>query len=63
VARPIVRIAAPALAALLAAGCSSRDPEAMAAAAEPELPAVVTTAVVEEPVTRFIRVSGTLAAR
>jgi RND family efflux transporter MFP subunit len=63
VSRPIVPIAAFALAALITAGCGSRDPEAMAAAADPEAPAVVTTAVVEEPVTRFIRVSGTLAAQ
>ena len=48
---------------MAAAGCGSRDREAIAAAGAPEVLSVATAAVVEEPVTRFIRVSGTLAAQ
>ncbi len=48
---------------LAVAGCGSPDREALAAAGEPEAIAVTTAAVVQQPVTRFIRVSGTLAAQ
>jgi RND family efflux transporter MFP subunit len=50
-------------AALGAAGCGQRDREAIAAAGEPEPTTVATTPVVQQLVTRFIRVSGTLAAQ
>jgi membrane fusion protein, multidrug efflux system len=48
---------------LAAVGCGSRDREAIAAAGAPEILSVVTSPVVEEPVTRYIQVSGTLAAQ
>jgi RND family efflux transporter MFP subunit len=45
-------------------GCGERDaPGVAAAAGEPEAIVVTTATVVEQPVTRFIRVSGTLAAQ
>jgi RND family efflux transporter MFP subunit len=49
--------------ALAAVGCGSREREAIAAAGAPEILSVVAVPVAEEPVTRFIRVSGTLAAQ
>jgi hypothetical protein len=49
--------------AAIAAGCDDRDPEALAAApAEAPAIAVATAPIAEAPVTRYIRVSGTLAA-
>jgi len=49
--------------AVTAAGCGSNNPEALAAAGEPAPVAVATATVAETPVTRYIRVSGTLAAQ
>lgn len=50
-------------AAVGAAGCGAGDREAVAASGEPEAIAVTTVPVVQQPVTRFINVSGTLAAQ
>ena len=50
-------------AALVAAGCGQRDRQAIAAAGEPAPTTVATAPVVQQLVTRFIRVSGTLAAQ
>jgi RND family efflux transporter MFP subunit len=50
--------------AMTVSACGPRDPQALAAApAEPVAIAVETAAVTEVPVTRYIRVSGTLAAQ
>jgi membrane fusion protein (multidrug efflux system) len=62
VSRPFLRIVAASSLALAAAACGTRDREAIAAG-QPEVLSVPTTPVVEEPVTRFMRVSGTLAAQ
>jgi len=48
---------------VLIAGCGGRPPDAVAAAGAPERVTVTVATVVEQPVTRFIRVSGTLAAQ
>jgi RND family efflux transporter MFP subunit len=61
--RPLSWIGLAALLALPLAGCGPRDREAIAAAGEPEILTVATATVAEEPVTRFISVSGTLAAQ
>ena len=51
-------------AALVAAGCDDGERDtASAAAGGPEAVAVTATIVEERPLTRFIRVSGTLAAQ
>ena len=49
--------------ALLAAACGGGQRETFAAAGAPEAIVVTTAAVVERPVTRYIHVSGTLAAQ
>lgn len=61
----LARLSVLCLAALAAAACGDREPEAVTAAAAGgrEALAVTAAAVVERPVTRFIRVSGTLAAQ
>ena len=59
----VARLSVLCLAALTAAACTDRDPAAAAAAGSPAAIAVTTAAVVQQPVTRFIRVSGTLAAQ
>lgn len=61
--RPLSRTGVFLALALVAAGCGSPDREAIAAAGAPEVLSVATTPVVQEQVTRFIRVSGTLAAQ
>lgn len=61
--RPLSRIGVFLVLALAAVGCGSREREAIAAAGAPEVLSVATAAVVQEPVARFIRVSGTLAAQ
>jgi RND family efflux transporter MFP subunit len=59
---PLAAWAALFLAALMT-GCTERETDRVAAAGSPETIAVTTATVVAEPVTRFIRVSGTLAAQ
>jgi membrane fusion protein, multidrug efflux system len=49
--------------AIVAAGCAGRDPETADAAVGPTAISVTAAAVLQQPVTRFIRVSGTLAAQ
>jgi RND family efflux transporter MFP subunit len=60
--RPKLTWAALFLAAASAA-CTERESERVAAAGAPESITVATATVVAEPVTRYIRVSGTLAAQ
>jgi multidrug efflux pump subunit AcrA (membrane-fusion protein) len=50
-------------ASLAATACGQPDREALAAAGEPEPIAVTTAPVVQQPVARFIQVSGTFAAQ
>ncbi len=61
--RLLRRTAFCALSALITAGCTERDTRADAAAGEPEAIAVSAASVVQQPVARFIRVSGALAAQ
>jgi RND family efflux transporter MFP subunit len=51
------------IATLVTAGCADRQQETVVAAGGPEAIVVAAADVVERPVTRFIRVSGTLAAQ